>query len=1099
MFVVGRRYANRLGRYVVLAIEGDKLYVRYENGTSASLSVSTQTRILQNMRRDRNKKQLPARSSAPARPAASPRSKVTWTRYDLWNGVVFERFFGEDASDRLVYLDIDEEHLAAIAPDDQAAKAPTQDFVQATSCTLDLRGASLLNEHLSRLRRWKYEGSPAPPPFIAVLALFCLAANMMRSDQQFKASNYYDRLAQILFGTYSKGQRNAVSSGFRKAQLIWEELEGWLRGHSGRRGLPSAQPMYRLKHVGFPISQALLRSNDRQKLPEFFLTAGLDSRQDLPPRDMERIMDPWVPESQLSQAARASWKDGAARRHMAEVASLELSTWDGARPASQHTSQPAPARPIAIEARILSGPKPRVVWGVVFPMSPGPAVDTFGAVEDGRGLRIGEVFVRTIRAVRGLGDRWSEPITDVSMADFLVARVEMVATEDRSMCTWQPRKVLVLTWDDELKVYRSKRHLEFGRRGIVLAHQTVAANVKQVLIQVDDGGMRQVPDAWGVPEGWVAFKDVRLVGVPDTGENYDLATLVPEIWSSVEWLGGVSLPGRRRWLPSRLPRVSISSIEEVKRLVVSVHSKSTLSDEEPPELQPFEYSGNTAEVSLDAVNLVDGVYGLTVKAHRSESDQEGDDLSRQSFEVRSSDSPLSAGPKSFSHRADVREWGLSASSSADRPESSTVTVTGAIVRASRGLPPKILDPPGDIGPTEGAAHEDFIGPEQGLQRTLGDMAECFRGAHHFTLSPVLTISHYYRPNTSGVCARCGLRKEFPRARSRMAWSMGNTQQQFKVRDSVNPDTIVPIATAPDLQTPDYDGLLEACFTLGGGPWSHFDLLARQSSNTPAFPYETLQLFSALGHIDLELNAAGTRVLQWKVAPPALVTTAYEHMYLAGYRSPRLLDAIEKAVQECGGTLKAEGSKDGPTVCRITGIVQESLGTIVESVNRDTAVRLHISDRPDRSVALSLPLLHGVLTEDRAVPVPEVGAHFDVVKASWVTGVFTASDGLYRTDSNPRSYILRRGPTYFGVSYRTGKHLAGACAGRSLIAYDPKERQIVCPLGTQLPGLYERAIVLSSGLPPVTDLRQARVVYERVPRDVASAVWAAVYGYGATKN
>ena len=49
MFVVGGTYRNRLGRYVVLAIEGDKLLVEYENGTTAKLDVALQTRIFNNM------------------------------------------------------------------------------------------------------------------------------------------------------------------------------------------------------------------------------------------------------------------------------------------------------------------------------------------------------------------------------------------------------------------------------------------------------------------------------------------------------------------------------------------------------------------------------------------------------------------------------------------------------------------------------------------------------------------------------------------------------------------------------------------------------------------------------------------------------------------------------------------------------------------------------------------------------------------------------------------------------------------------------------------------------------------------------------------
>ena len=310
---------------------------------------------------------------------------------------------------------------------------------------------------------------------------------------------------------------------------------------------------------------------------------------------------------------------------------------------------------------------------------------------------------------------------------------------------------------------------------------------------------------------------------------------------------------------------------------------------------------------------------------------------------------------------------------------------------------------------------------------------------------------------------------------------------------------MPIVNVPDVQLPDYDGLLEACLTAGGGTWPRFELLARQASNTPAFPYEAVQLFSALGHIDLELDPAGRHLKQWKVAPPVLVTTASEHMYLAGYRSPRLLETIKGAVQEHGGTFTAVHSKDGPAAYWITGLDQKSLVVVVETVNGNAAVQLVTANRPDRSIAGALVPLRSVLAQGRTVSGPVMADPFDVAKASWATRAFADSDGLYRTESMPRSYLLRSGRTWHEVSYRTGKHLAGAFAGKSLLAYDIQNQQLECPLGAQLPGLYERAAVLSTGLPPVIDLGQAKVIYRQVPRDVASTVWAAVYGTSENKE
>lgn len=48
-FLVGGRYVNRRGEYEVLSIDGDGMLIRYDDGPSQEVSVSTQARISQNM------------------------------------------------------------------------------------------------------------------------------------------------------------------------------------------------------------------------------------------------------------------------------------------------------------------------------------------------------------------------------------------------------------------------------------------------------------------------------------------------------------------------------------------------------------------------------------------------------------------------------------------------------------------------------------------------------------------------------------------------------------------------------------------------------------------------------------------------------------------------------------------------------------------------------------------------------------------------------------------------------------------------------------------------------------------------------------------
>ena len=51
-FTIGNRYRNRAGDYDVLAIDGDTMTVRYDDGRRQTLNVDTQARIWRNIRDD---------------------------------------------------------------------------------------------------------------------------------------------------------------------------------------------------------------------------------------------------------------------------------------------------------------------------------------------------------------------------------------------------------------------------------------------------------------------------------------------------------------------------------------------------------------------------------------------------------------------------------------------------------------------------------------------------------------------------------------------------------------------------------------------------------------------------------------------------------------------------------------------------------------------------------------------------------------------------------------------------------------------------------------------------------------------------------------
>ena len=1098
MFEVGKTYENRKGKYVVLRIHGDFLSVRYQDGTEASLGAETQKQIISNMAIDKPSPREDAESVAAL---ARPLHPHRWERYELWNNAIGSALVGPTMAGHLVYIDMDDDELALLAPDDRAGRAPVQDFVLAIKDTLGPLGANLLDWHFERIVRWKKEGYTSNPPFLALLSCFCLAAQRMHSDGEHKVSNYYHRLAELLLGpSYTPSGKRGLQSGFRHASKLWQELHAWLWGRAGSAGLPSAQPMFSLAHVGYPISQSLLRSHDRRKLVEFFCGADLYPGQQVSPIDLERLMSYWVPRSNLSQAAKTHWQGSpSAKRRMVEVASLELSSWNGSTPATEASlgstptteawSVRTPTLPVALEVNIVSGPRPRVHWDVVFRVPPQLTEVTYQPAPGGTGLpMVGDVS-RNVTVKKGLAAGWSEPVGGVAVDDFLVSRVDMVEEAGRIKAHWQPRKVLALTWDDELKRYRSTPHLENDRRSMVVAFDNVAAKVWDVLTQADAGEMWHLPQTRGIPNGWSVFADVRLKRVPDTDGDPELSSLEPEIRTGIEWVGGISLPGRKQWVASRLPVVRASTLDSVHKMTIRVKDMSADSGEEGLTLAG---EGTSVELDLSDLGLANGIYGLEVTAHRSMSDGAGYSVSRQTFEVCSADAQLTVAIPQIAHHSDNPQWPVSASDCGQGAEvPPSVTVMGASVQPQHEIPVGNYSVPATLGPVPLATPEEHFTSHQQLARTVTGVMKCFQGAHHWILDPVLNERDFYRPHR-GFCNNCGLQTVNPGYSSKLV--EGPTVAGQPQQNTFGDHDIVEKPIEPG--SIDYDGLLEACCTLGAGSWPQFQLLARQVSGDPWFPHEAVQLLSSLGHVDVEWDSVTVTPERWAVSPPVIVTTGPGNAFLAGYRSSKTSSTLERLVGQHAGAYAAFPQAEGPTSYQISGLNLESITEVADTLSRESTAQWSIVDRPSRSIAYSLPALADVAKLGREASLPQGAEPFDVQKAGWSATAIARGEGLYRSNGMPRTYYLKNQDDCRRVPYRVGKHLAGVGSGRVLLAYDARTQRLECPLGAQLPGLYERAVVLASGLPPEVDLPNRKVTYREVPNDVAQTIASRVSGQSA---
>lgn len=167
-----------------------------------------------------------------------------------------------------------------------------------------------------------------------------------------------------------------------------------------------------------------------------------------------------------------------------------------------------------------------------------------------------------------------------------------------------------------------------------------------------------------------------------------------------------------------------------------------------------------------------------------------------------------------------------------------------------------------------------------------------------------------------------------------------------------------------------------------------------------------------------------------------------------------------------GTLQ----KGGPSTLAISNISDADaadLGTVNDSIT--------IVEHAGPSMLAVLPRLSSLGRALLRIPMPgfQSAERFDVSSASWtetgdpyVPGAYRLRRGfetvyVYRSETDVEANTVAVAPVH------VVKHLAANDIRKTMVSYQEKIKTILLPQGSDLPGLYGRAIVAMSGRPPET--------------------------------
>lgn len=237
----------------------------------------------------------------------------------------------------------------------------------------------------------------------------------------------------------------------------------------------------------------------------------------------------------------------------------------------------------------------------------------------------------------------------------------------------------------------------------------------------------------------------------------------------------------------------------------------------------------------------------------------------------------------------------------------------------------------------------------------------------------------------------------------------------------------------------------------------------------------LRVLRLLGHC--ETSRDGRR---WSIAPTVLAEAEAGRYVLCGARDEALLAALrERFPGGCQDVVQHGGSGPGAFLIDIDLPEPPDLGDL------DVQVVQHA----DRALAEALPHLGEWAETLEAVSFDPQGWALERMRGdSFQTlGRFEDEEGFYRAAGKgpeARPFHLYYAPT---LGWRRGewtalRFLAGlreASSGKAICYFDSAAHELHVPLDWRWPEIYERTLVLSSGLLPRRDDNNSRLVYGSV--------------------
>jgi hypothetical protein len=989
--------------------------------------------------------------------------------YDQLNDAIARAYYRTDCAGETVYLDLDDDALEAAGVRvglDRNAVVPA--LVQSVRRFLPIgdKSSAMFSRLSASLSRWAARrrqvstrddtGWDAAPPIVGILTLFTAAAEMMGADGA-ASNNYFSRLFELLQIPPSDQAR--TEQDFRRVgEWYWDTLATWLEGMDGEFGLPSAAALA-FRHVGLPISQALVREADRRQITQMFDDMGLQAGMPISTTEMKDHLAQWLIRSG-SKNLQGMWRREAARDRIAEIAVVEFSTWDGdgARSTAVVGERRAVRLVLSRSSDLFTS---RYRFAAVFPRA-GDDVPVSLELADGRSE---ECYVRALDANSSILPFESAQLDARSGLEGVLR----LRRADDSRLVRHPRKVVPLLRDPELNLFLETDSLAVGADAGVLVEDKagLVRDVERLLSEIARPGYHEVnAGTEGLPTGWVLFRDVQVVVglVEDPPTSSPLRPLAPRIAGNLTLVDGYRIPGSiPRWNLLDLPDVLAVS-EDSRPLVITLEQRDLETNEVSESI--LATGGAPLVVRLrDHVKDV-GDYALILTRGRSET------LQRLALRVRGAvaidQSRWSRFPN-IAHVTNDPMWAVRARPASD---DESPAVVGALTFAG---PQPYEDHP-HVAQAKWSAGETARASARN-KLPASDPTSCtVTGAHRWRYPTFDGKFSYRNRYVTGTCTSCGMTRRDP----------GNFWDKRLLRSEKAPVADGPLAkdllpAASD--TTSWEVAVDTIIHLGQGKRTELSAIARQLDDSAIFESHFIRSLESIGFLEYERDDR-LQIQRFEVGPTALAGLASIGTIAVGAWDPGNIIRLRESAGLVGARVEVLDADSAGTLS-----VDAQPEVLAESL-RDEG----IAPQPRAGITMleALPHIGQLLGELVEVPDPLRPGEFDVFAVAdnrWLPGAAISVGALRRRSWAGSEYYFRATEDIENRVVRvatldTSKYLAAWYLDICLFQYDVRRQELTVPLGAPLPGLFERAAVLCSGRLPIPVKDTWSLVYSDIPATFA---------------